>query len=318
MATEFQQMFNPATDVVFGISNNRQAYFTSFSKYLIETKKNAEPAYKKAMLRNYAGNTISPLTTSYLDNIELTHPGPLGLCVINEFQIAMEKKYPGSKLKEKYEILKRSCKFSLQFLSGKGINVHFVLDGLDLKTVASKGSNTSASEGNVVSWTSRELRSLYRCRDEEWVLGINFFLMEKEVPAPWDVDPSLWESYAKHREDKLLARVNDCFAWLEQSRKTSSSIGNASLATASSSSSSTPSTGLVAPPWTAEQEKSLKNFYQFYDECVGYTKNPKAGGHQAIETHLAFLLTQLLELGRSHGYEEHFTKNNGKNPYSEL
>lgn len=117
--------------------------------------------------------------------------------------------------------IRRSCKFGIDYSVKTGAQIHYILDGLDMKIVAAKDlldKTIRMHHGpdlhfKKVSICTSELRFLFR----NWqrlapTKQVRFYSAFKETLAPWTHifwAPSLphWAEYAAHRVEKAIARI---------------------------------------------------------------------------------------------------------------
>lgn len=94
-------------------------------------------------------------------------------------------------------VLGRKCKAGLGWASENDIHVNFVLDKIDMNEVVDKTSESSMAK----SFTSRELRYLYRNRNNEKIRNnVQFWNEGKPVKPPWETDPETWSKYKPKSE----------------------------------------------------------------------------------------------------------------------
>lgn len=105
-------------------------------------------------------------------------------------------------------VMRRACKFGLQYGMETGRTVHFILDGPG--KVGSHGNRIDNEflirkeklPGIDVPVTTSELLFCYRNPHFYETGKLKFYLDYREVPAPWISRPDLWEEYRIHREQK--------------------------------------------------------------------------------------------------------------------
>lgn len=100
----------------------------------------------------------------------------------------------------------RKCKAGLHWATEDEINVHFLLDGIDMDKVISKKIILSDSEHiNFKSVTGSELRWVYRNRHDEKVQkNINFWKDGARTDPPWVSNRLLWDTYRPKSEALAL------------------------------------------------------------------------------------------------------------------
>ncbi|MBX3486923.1 MAG: hypothetical protein KF798_03345 [Candidatus Paracaedibacteraceae bacterium] len=92
--------------------------------------------------------------------------------------------------------LKFLCKNAIGFTIAQGKKVRFLLDGLNMGVISSKERRLG------LSFTSVELRYVYR-HWEEFKGHVVFYERGQRLEAaPWENDPKLWETYGSYREYK--------------------------------------------------------------------------------------------------------------------
>ncbi|MHC5231071.1 hypothetical protein [Brucella sp. LJL56] len=96
--------------------------------------------------------------------------------------------------KEAAHTIARKCKRGLEWAAEKGKPAHFILDDINIKNVLDKDTTPGQSV------TSRELRYVYRNRDNEIGKNVHFWKEGKEVEAPWDSEREPWKDYKPKRE----------------------------------------------------------------------------------------------------------------------
>ncbi|MGX7173666.1 hypothetical protein [Enterococcus ratti] len=107
------------------------------------------------------------------------------------YQSDLDKECPFSDLH-----IKRGCKIGIDIAKiNPDVEIHFCLDGIDIKDVISKAQGEGIYGGSM---TSSELRYVYRNWEE---LKERVIFVEKreaswvKVKAPWVREPELWEAY---------------------------------------------------------------------------------------------------------------------------
>ncbi|MCC8374592.1 hypothetical protein CKY10_05155 [Photorhabdus sp. HUG-39] len=101
---------------------------------------------------------------------------------------------------------KRGSKLGIEMAARNGrTKIHFVLDGLNIEQVVNKTKGSTPLEaGPGESVTASELRYAYRNR-ERLAGRIHFYRDGKEVIAPWDENPTLWQNYIPQGSNRNIA-----------------------------------------------------------------------------------------------------------------
>ncbi len=98
--------------------------------------------------------------------------------------------------------LRRACKLTAVHAGRWRKNrIHFVLDGINHKRVTTKRRQDGSADP---SFTSSELRALYRCKERTPSGAVIFYRSGLSVPAPW-LDPNtqaLYTAYDQQRQQK--------------------------------------------------------------------------------------------------------------------
>ncbi len=100
-----------------------------------------------------------------------------------------QPKKSGDKADQHDVAVKRGCKWAIEYAVTHGQTVHFLLDGLNINSIISKGNS---------SFTNSELRFIYRNReDERFKSNIKFYIDCNECDALWASDDGRkdWEQY---------------------------------------------------------------------------------------------------------------------------
>ncbi len=92
--------------------------------------------------------------------------------------------------------LKFLCKNAIGFTMSQGKKVRFLLDELNMGVISSKERRLG------LSFTSVELRYIYRHWEEFKGYVVFYERGQRLEAAPWENDPKIWETYDAHRRDK--------------------------------------------------------------------------------------------------------------------
>lgn len=115
----------------------------------------------------------------------------------------------------------RKCKAGLGWATESDIHVNFLLDNLNMDEIVDKIPDTRnlTFEAPTTSITSRELRYLYRNRNNEKIRSnVQFWNEGKPVAPPWKSDPETWSRYKPKSEANAGANIK-ASAEVEQAAK---------------------------------------------------------------------------------------------------
>lgn len=250
MAT-FAQNFQIG-DVVYGISQARAPYVNSLNKELRDYCEESGAflfcdSYNNRSFLGVSNKTygITPTgvgatlknpqnANDIAHNLDFYEHGR-GMAVLGVEEIAAAKAFYDSLAKSKYApvkastekqskwsklgdvnksmlMIRRACKFGLEYMIKSNRQVHFVLDipnnpgtSIDMQDVVNKErySGGAAAQNGAVPITFSELRCCYRNRNDWIPTGLlKFYLNLTEVNPPWVTNPALWQQYDLARAKK--------------------------------------------------------------------------------------------------------------------
>lgn len=114
--------------------------------------------------------------------------------------LSSHNKYNPGNSPEPNDVVKRiarACKGGIEYTTSRENNIYFVLDGIFVVDVM----QDVGKEGSI---TGRELRWIYRHKDDKNVMDHIVFIKNNEVTeAPWISNPEQWKVYKDHLSTKV-------------------------------------------------------------------------------------------------------------------
>jgi hypothetical protein len=220
----FNDRFNPDTSLLYGLSDAIIKYTNDFMDYWKEDPKKdkVENAYRSA--KRKAMVLRRPFAQKYTSALIGLMPPEDEFSL--EYYTEALKKYPRFAELNKNKKISTSCKFLLEYAGTMTMDIFFLLDKLDVDAIASKTGSGSKS------FTSIELRNIYRNRDEDWVKNHVFFIINGAgVDPPWISKKELWQEYSKRRVEKMLKSYDEGLNLIKQSSGAATSSTSASSIT---------------------------------------------------------------------------------------